>query len=99
MEPVIQVGKRGVTLRVRVTPRASRNALAGVQAGALRVRLTAPPVEGAANEALIAYLAELLGIARRQVSIASGLASRSKFVVIVGVDMEQARQRLGILEP
>lgn len=70
---------------VRVQPRASRNEIAGVRNGVLRVRLTAPPVEGAANEGLIDFLADELGVARRQVRIVSGFGSRNK---VIEVDAE-----------
>lgn len=71
-----------VRFNVRVQPRASRNEFAGVQNGVLRVRLQAPPVEGAANEALIAFLADELGVARREVRIVSGFGSRNKIVEV-----------------
>ena len=67
---------------VRVLPRASRNEFAGVQDGALKVRLQAPPVEGAANEALLRFLADELDLSPRQVRLVSGLGSRSKVVEI-----------------
>jgi uncharacterized protein (TIGR00251 family) len=74
-----------VRFDVRVQPRASRNEIAGVRNGVLRVRLTAPPVEGAANEGLIDFLADELGVARRQVRIVSGFGSRNK---VIEVDAE-----------
>lgn len=74
-----------VRFDVRVQPRASRNEFAGVQNGVLRVRLTAPPVDGAANEALVDFIADELGVARRRVRIVSGFGSRNK---VVEVDAE-----------
>ena len=75
--------KRGaVRFAVRVQPRSSRNEIAGVIAGALKVRITAPPVDGAANEGLIAFLSSELGIAKRRISIVGGETSRSKLVEI-----------------
>lgn len=71
-----------VRLAVRVQPRASRNEIAGVHGGALRIRLQAPPVEGAANEALVAFLAEQLGVSRRHVRIVAGSQSRNKVVEV-----------------
>ena len=85
----------GLTLRVRVQPRASRDALAGERQGALVVRLTAPPVEGAANAALARLLGRTLGIAPSAVRVVKGLAARSKLVAIAGLDAATARQRLG----
>lgn len=78
----------GVTFAVRVIPRSSRNQIAGVQGDALRVKLTAPPVEGAANEALIGFLAERLGVRKSAVSIISGERNRSKTVRVDGVTRE-----------
>jgi uncharacterized protein (TIGR00251 family) len=71
-----------VRFNVRVQPRASKDEFAGIHQGALRVRLRAPPVDGAANEALVRFLADELGISRRQVRIISGLGARSKVVEV-----------------
>lgn len=65
-------------LRVQVQPRASRNEFAGIHAGALKVRLTSPPVDGKANAALIAFLAEAFGVARHQVTLLKGDTGRAK---------------------
>ena len=86
----------GIRLRVRVQPRASRTELAGRHGDALKVRLTAPPVEGAANEALLRFLAERLGVSRSAVRLASGAAARAKVVTVEGVSAEAARTRLGL---
>jgi uncharacterized protein (TIGR00251 family) len=85
----------GLTLRVRVQPRASRDALGGEREGALVVRLTAPPVEGAANEALARFLGRALGVAPSAVSVVSGASGRSKVVSVAGLDVATARERLG----
>jgi len=85
----------GLTLRVRVQPRASRDALGGEREGALVVRLCAPPVEGAANEALVRLLGKTLGVAPSAVRVVKGLAARSKLVAIAGLDAATARERLG----
>lgn len=76
----------GVVFKIRVMPRSARDELAGVHGEALKVRLTAPPVEGAANEACIAYLARCLGLPRRRLSIVSGQSSREKLIRVEGVD-------------
>lgn len=86
----------GVRLRVRVQPRASRSEIAGVRGDELRIRLQAPPVDGAANQALVRFLADALGAPRSAVEIVSGLASRSKTVVIRGVAEADAARRLAI---
>jgi uncharacterized protein len=71
-----------VRFDVRVQPRASKDQFAGVVDGVLRVRLRAPPVEGAANEALVAFLADELGVSRRHVRIVSGFGSRNKVIEV-----------------
>jgi uncharacterized protein (TIGR00251 family) len=68
-----------------VIPRAKRTEIAGRRGGALLVRLAAPPVDGAANEALLAFLAERLGIAKRRIAIVRGAASREKTIAIEGL--------------
>jgi uncharacterized protein (TIGR00251 family) len=85
----------GLTLRVRVQPRASRDALGGERDGALVVRLTAPPVEGAANEALARFLGKTLGVAPSAVRVLRGASGRDKVVSVAGLDAAKARERLG----
>lgn len=86
----------GVRLRLRIQPRASREEVTGVAGDAIRVRLTAPPVDGAANEALVRFLADRLDVSRSAVALVSGHTSRSKLVEVTGVSAEEARRRLGI---
>lgn len=69
-----------VRFDVRVVPRAARNGVAGVRDGALVVRVTAPPVEGAANAALVEVLAEALGVAKGEIAVERGRAARRKLV-------------------
>lgn len=83
-----------ITFRARVTPRAKRNEIVGVMEGMLRVKLAAPPVEGAANEALIAFIAERLGVRAAQVGILSGETARVKTVRVAGVAAAEACRRL-----
>ena len=80
-----------VVFSVRVQPRASRNAMEGEWQGALKVRLTAPPVDDKANAALCAFLAEQLNIPRSAVRILAGERSRTKRVEVRGVKVEQIR--------
>ncbi len=94
-ELVIDEAGGRVRFGVRVSPRASRDAILGVHDGALKVALTAPPVEGAANAALVALLAKALGVAKRAVTIASGEASRQKRVQIEGVTAAEVRRLFG----
>lgn len=91
----IREGGGELTLRVRVQPRAARNGLAGQREGALVVRLTAPPVEGAANKALTRLLGRTLGVAPSAVRIVSGARARQKRVAVAGIDAATARERLG----
>ena len=86
----------GVRLRLRVQPRASRDEVAGVAGDAIRVRLTAPPVEGAANEALVRFLADRRAISRSSVALVSGRTGRSKLVEVSGLTAEEASRRLGL---
>ncbi len=84
-------------IQVRVIPRSSKNSIVWEE-GALKVRLTAPPVDGAANEALIALLAEHLGLPKRSISIVRGATSRQKTVEIVGMTVEAVEQKFrGVL--
>jgi len=75
----------GILLTVRVQPRASRNALVVEPDGRIRVALTAPPVEGAANEALRAFLADAFGVPRASISVVRGDKSRDKVVSVAGI--------------
>ena len=75
-------------------PRAPRTRVDGTRGGAVLIRLAAPPVDGAANDALIAFLADALGLPRRNISIVSGEKSRDKRVRIEGIDEPAARTRL-----
>lgn len=83
-----------VRFAVRVTPRASRAAITGVHAGALKVSLTAPPVEGAANAALIELLADALSVPKRAVRIEHGDHNRQKAISIEGVTVAALRALL-----
>jgi uncharacterized protein (TIGR00251 family) len=83
-----------VFLDVRVIPRASRPGLAGTRDGALLVRLSAPPVEGAANAELIQVLAKALDIPKRQVTIVAGKRGRLKRVKVEGLTAERAAEML-----
>ncbi len=83
-----------MTLRVRVQPRASRDGLGGVRAGALVVRLTAPPVEGAANAALLRLLGKALGLPPSALQLLRGQSGRDKLVLARGLDAAVARAAL-----
>jgi hypothetical protein len=79
---------------VRVKPRSSRSKMLGIKEGALEVALEAPPVDGAANEALVRLLAQALSIARSRVRIAVGARGRRKVVEIEGLDRDELLRRL-----
>jgi uncharacterized protein (TIGR00251 family) len=87
----------GVVFRIRVIPRASRCEPAGFQNDALKIRITAPPVEGKANEACIALLAELLGVKKAQVKIIAGHASRMKTVAVERMKANQIASLIAAL--
>jgi uncharacterized protein (TIGR00251 family) len=72
----------GLSFRIRVQPKSSQNAIVGMQGGALKLRVTAPPVEGSANKACIELLAKALGVPKSFLEITSGQASRSKTVFV-----------------
>lgn len=85
----------GVELWVQVTPRAGRSELVGVEGGgALRVRVTVPPVEGAANRALVDLLSESLGVPARRIRLVAGGRSRRKRVLIEGLRADELQARL-----
>lgn len=87
----IEENHDSVTFEVRVVPRASRNAIIGVHEGALKVALTAPPVEGAANAALTKLVAKTLGVPKSHVEIARGQRARTKLLRVHGIDSEGLR--------
>ncbi len=86
----------GVRLRLRVQSRASSEEVAGITGDAIRLRLRAPPVEGAANEALVRFLAARLGVPRSAIALEAGRAGRDKLVTVAGVTAEEVARRLGV---
>jgi uncharacterized protein len=86
----------GITFAVRVHPRAKKNAITGTIGDALKVSLTAPPVDGKANDACIEFFAELLKVPRSSVTIAAGETSRNKVIRVTGLAGQQVCDRLGI---
>lgn len=89
----------GLRIAVRVQPRASRNRITGTIGDALKIQVTAPPVEGAANAALIAFLAEVLELPRGRIRVITGEHSRSKVVEIDTDDPSALKGRLAALLP
>ena len=88
-------GKVGSALAVRVTPRASRNKIVEIQAdGTIKIHLSAPPVDGEANEQLIAYLAEVLNIPKSRLEIVAGQSGRDKLISVLDMDAETVHKRI-----
>jgi uncharacterized protein (TIGR00251 family) len=90
----IKESASGVTFAVKVHPRARKNAITGVVGDALKLALTAPPIEGKANQAVIEFFADLFAIPRSSVTIASGETSRNKVVRIAALSKAMAEQKL-----
>ena len=86
----------GCTVSVRVHPGARRNAVSGIHDGAVKISLTTPPVDGRANETLITFVAELLGLPRGRVSLVAGMTSRTKVLRVTG---KSAAEVMGALFP
>lgn len=91
---MIETGPDGVFIDVRVIPRASRSAIAGARDGSILVRLTAPPVDGAANVELVRLIAEVLDVPKRAVTVVSGERSRQKRLKVTGVGEREIAKRL-----
>lgn len=88
-------GRKGSALAVRVTPRASRNEIVGLlDDGTIKVRIAAPPSDNEANEALINFLSEVLGVSKSRLDIVAGVSGRDKLISIMDMDAETAHQRI-----
>lgn len=95
-DDVIQADPGGITLKIRVAPRSAKNGVAGVVDGSLKITLTAPPVDGAANEALIETLAKLCNLRKSDITILSGHTARQKRVRFANADLERIKKALGL---
>jgi uncharacterized protein (TIGR00251 family) len=84
----------GITFSIRVHPRAKKDAISGVIGDALKLSLTAPPLEGRANQACIRFFAEFLRVPRSSVTIAAGESSRNKVIRVHGLTAAQVKERL-----
>lgn len=89
---IVEATDTGVRLRLYVQPRASRTEVVGRHGDALKVRLAAPPVDGAANEELVRWLARELGVPRSAVSVVAGAAGRTKMVAVQGAGADAVDQ-------
>jgi uncharacterized protein (TIGR00251 family) len=90
----IKILPSAISFAVKVHPRAKKNAITGVVGDALKLSLTSPPVDGRANEACVAFFAELFAVSRGSVTIATGETSRNKVVRVAGVSEDYIRQKL-----
>jgi uncharacterized protein (TIGR00251 family) len=90
----IQNSSSGATFAIKVHPRAKKNAITGEVGNVLKIALTAPPVDGKANEACIEFFAKLLKVPRSSVTIASGQTSRNKVIRVAGLSAEEIKKRL-----
>jgi len=90
----VSAQKDGVAISLFVQPRASKNSVCGVQGEELKVRLTSPPVEGAANKLCCAFFAKLLGVSKSSVTLLRGDKSRHKQIIVEGVSLEDVKKRL-----
>jgi uncharacterized protein (TIGR00251 family) len=98
VDPVTEIDG-GVAIAVHAQPGAGRCQLNGRHGDTLRVKVGAPPVDGRANDALVAFLAEILGLPRRAVTLERGSTSRFKRISAVGISVTEARTRLGLSPP
>ncbi|MDQ7030600.1 MAG: DUF167 domain-containing protein [Ardenticatenia bacterium] len=93
MEPWHQCAE-GVLIRVHVQPRARRSEVVGIVGDAIKIRVAAPPHRGRANEALVNFLAHLLGVSRHDVAVVRGQTSRRKRIIVRGITLEDVKARL-----
>ncbi len=91
---ILKEDSEGITLRVRIQPGASRDQIVGVVEGALRLRITAPPVEGAANKQCIKFLAKKLHIAKSKITLLKGEHAREKILRMSGVSTADLKKLL-----
>ena len=94
MPSYLKESDQGVVLKVQVQTRASRDEVVGPHGDALKIRITAAPVAGAANKHLLKFLAKRFKIPQSQLSLKSGATSRAKSIAIEGISAEEVRQRL-----
>jgi len=86
----------GISFAIKVHPRARKNAITGEVGDAWKLSLTAPPLEGRANQACIEFFANVLEVPRSSITIASGQTSRRKVIRVTGLSAEELRRRLGV---
>lgn len=88
-------GKLGAAVAVRITPRMAKNEIYDIlEDGTIKIRLTAPPVDGKANQALIEFLAKILSVPPSSMEIIAGQTGRDKLITIMGLNSDQVQQRI-----
>lgn len=88
-------GQKGAALAVRITPRASKNEISEILSdGTVKIRLTAPPVEGKANLALVNFLSDVLGVPPSRIEIVAGATGRDKLISVLDMDADSLHQRI-----
>jgi hypothetical protein len=92
--PYLTFTEKGIRLKIRLTPKSSKEAIEGLHGDALKVKVKAPPVDGKANKALVKCLARRLGVTTAEIEITSGLTSRNKVVLVHGLSPEEMAKRL-----
>ena len=97
-ELILNDSPEGVSIGVRVQPRAGRNKILGVHGGCLKLAIAAAPVEGEATRQCLRYLAEIFNVAFVAVSLLTGAQSRNKVFRIAGMDASQCRRILGMID-
>jgi uncharacterized protein len=95
---LIRETKNGLSFDIHVNPHASRAGIAGLAEGMLKVKVTAPPVEGAANEAVIALLSKKLGIRKSQIKIYAGAKGRKKMILVGDISKSDLEQKIHQLD-
>lgn len=93
---MIEVTKNSIRLHILIQPKASKNEIVGPHNGMIKIKITAPPVDGRANEGLIEFLSDVLDIPKRDIILAKGETSRNKTVDIYGLDEKTVREKLKI---
>jgi len=93
---MIQRSPHGVRIRFQVVPQSSKTSLVGSHNGALKIKIAAPPVDGAANEELICFLKRLLCVPRQNIRLIQGHTSKIKIVEVVGISIEEAQLKLSL---
>jgi uncharacterized protein len=91
-----QESSRGTFFAIKVHPRAKKNAITGELGDSLKVSLTAPPIDGKANDACIEFFTKLLKVPRSSVTIASGQTSRTKSIRVTGLSAAEIRKRIEV---